>query len=180
MIVALDVGYTDNSSDAAGGVAGGTMARCGVVAFREWTSTSPEHTHVVSVPNVAPYVPGQLFERELPALIAGLDAMASLAGGVPECVIVDGNVRLDQSGRPGLGLHLHDHLPTPIAVVGVAKSVFAGLEAQEVLRGSSRRPLYVTAIGIEEARAALLVGGMAGGHRIPTMLKIADQLSRGR
>jgi len=47
-----------------------------------------------------------------------------------------------------------------------------------VLRGDSRRPLYVTAAGLDPAAAALHVRSMHGPFRIPTLLKRVDQLCR--
>jgi len=67
-----------------------------------------------------------------------------------------------------------------IEVVGVAKSAFAGAAAAEVLRGTSARPLYVTAVGTERAAAAAGVQSMHGDHRIPTLLGRVDALARGR
>ena len=46
------------------------------------------------------------------------------------------------------------------------------------LRGGSKRPLYLTAAGIDVKQAAALVKSMHGGHRVPALLKRADQLSR--
>ena len=48
-----------------------------------------------------------------------------------------------------------------------------------VFRGQSSRPLYVTAAGLTAAEAAVTVGEMAGRHRVPDALKLADRLARG-
>ena len=85
----------------------------------------------------------------------------------------------DQAGTPGLGAYLFDELGGSIPVVGVAKQPFRGLVAIEVLRGTSSKPLYVTAAGMGEDKAAGLVRSMAGPFRVPTMLRAADVLSRG-
>ena len=55
-----------------------------------------------------------------------------------------------------------------------------GIIALPVLRGESLRPLFVSAAGMDHARAAALVQGMHGAYRVPTLLKRADQLARGR
>lgn len=171
MLVALDVGYQVNGASETG--------RCGIVAFEDWLSSEPLHELVAEVPDVKDYVPGRLFERELPCLIAGLEALSSaLPGRDLAAVLVDGNVRLDAQGRPGLGMHLFRHLGEGVPVIGVAKSPFQGLDAVEVRRGSSARPLYVTAAGITESKAAALVRSMAGDARLPTLIRRADQLTR--
>jgi deoxyribonuclease V len=66
------------------------------------------------------------------------------------------------------------------AVIGVAKTRFMRAEPVEtVLRGRSRSPLYVTAVGMDLGEAASHIRAMHGPYRIPTLLKRADQLSRG-
>ena len=48
-----------------------------------------------------------------------------------------------------------------------------------MLRGSSARPLWVSAIGIDATYAATLVAAMHGPHRLPTLMVRADHLARG-
>jgi deoxyribonuclease V len=128
--------------------------------------------HTVRLTEVAPYRPGAFFERELPALAAVLGA-----SGPVDLLIVDGYVTLDPHGRPGLGAHAHREFGVP--VVGVAKTAFHhATHAVEVLRGGSRKPLYVTAVGLPAPDAADLVRAMAGGHRMPDALRRVDALSR--
>ncbi|MCA9705979.1 MAG: endonuclease V, partial [Myxococcales bacterium] len=122
----------------------------------------------------APYVPGQLYLRELPCLLAVLERVARPL----DAVLVDGYAVLDDLGRPGLGAHLHAALERRVPVVGVAKTHFRGSTAVEVLRGGSTRPLYVTAVGMGPERAAEGVGRMHGPHRIPTLLRRVDRLCR--
>ena len=50
--------------------------------------------------------------------------------------------------------------------------------AVEVLRGSSARPLFVTAAGMPPALAASLVRRMADPFRLPDALRRADALAR--
>jgi deoxyribonuclease V len=92
--------------------------------------------------------------------------------------VVDGYVDLDPGGRPGLGARAHEALAIP--VIGVAKSAFrTATHAIPVLRGASKRPLFVTSAGIPRADAAELVRLMAGRFRVPDALRRADQLARG-
>ena len=95
-----------------------------------------------------------------------------------EAVIIDGQMWL-REGQPGPGARLHEALGARKVVIGVAKAAFAGGSAVPVLRGDSSRPLYVTAAGTNAHGAAKLVRGMHGPHRVPTLLKRADQLARG-
>ena len=126
----------------------------------------------VLLPTVLPYQPGQFFVRELPPLRAVLAHVRNLG-----LLVIDGYVDLDPGGRPGLGAHAHAAFGVP--VIGVAKTRFrAASHAVEVLRGSSSRPLFVTAAGMPQAEAAALVRQMAGLFRLPDALRRADALAR--
>jgi deoxyribonuclease V len=149
--------------------------------------------HVVLVDHVTPYRPGRFAERELPALAAVLDdvlddvpAERRPDGGPPlDLLLVDGYVDLDPSGRAGLGAQAHQRFGVP--VIGVAKTAFRGAtQAVPVHRGSggtrgtpSGRPVFVTAAGLDLARAAELVAAMTGPYRLPDALRRVDALARG-
>ena len=163
MIAALDVQYDETLSR-------GTAA---AVVFDHWTDAAPFREYSAVVENIEPYIPGQFFRRELPCLLAVL-------GKIQEpvtMIIVDSYVRLDD--RPGLGQHLFEHLAKAVPVIGVAKTRFHAAVATEVIRGGSNLPLYVTAMGTDVQQAASDIQGMHGPHRMPTLLKRADQLARG-
>lgn len=163
-VVVLDVAYDDEnaSAKAAAVCADAFVAGSGVDA-------------VVDVKGVAAYEPGAFYRRELPCLLA---ALAQLRLGPDHVLVVDGYVVLDDAGRKGLGMHLHE--ATGRAVVGVAKTRFKGSDfARAVVRGSARRPLYVTAVGVDVDEAAAAVGAMAGKDRLPVLVVRADHLARG-
>jgi deoxyribonuclease V len=125
------------------------------------------------VDRVAAYEPGEFYRRELPPLRAVLADVHDL-----DLLIIDGYVTLDPDGRPGLGAYAHAEFGVP--VIGVAKTRFApAVHAVSVLRGSAKRPLYVTSAGILPADAASLVRAMTGRYRIPDALRRADALARG-
>nr|MDT0656641.1 endonuclease V [Micromonospora sp. DSM 115978] len=129
-------------------------------------------THTAHLEWVEPYRPGAFFARELPAIRAVLTLVEAL-----DLLVVDGYVDLAPDGRPGLGAHLHAE--TGVPVIGVAKTAFrSATHAVEVHRGAATRPLYVTSAGIPADRAAALVAGMAGGHRLPDALRRVDRLAR--
>lgn len=154
-------------------------ARAAAVLFSDWANESPAHDLVARVDRVQPYTPGEFYRRELPCLLAVLDLAAQVAGPLG-AVIIDGYVTLDSSGRAGLGLHLYRALGEHVPVIGVAKTAFQGsAHALALRRGHSGSPLYITAAGLEVQRAARLIATMAGPHRLPTLLKRADQLCRG-
>jgi deoxyribonuclease V len=131
---------------------GGARAAAVLAADAVFAHVLAERTGLV--PQVAPYQPGEFYRRELPPLRAVLDDLDDLGGlGL---LVVDGYADLDSAGRPGLGAHAHAEFGIP--VIGVAKSRFrTATHAVPVLRGSSARPLFVTAAGMPAADAADLV-----------------------
>jgi len=164
MLALVDVHYT------------GAAARAACLLAESWASGTASSEWTVELDSVAPYRPGYFFERELPCLIAALSRVTAPL----EAILVDGYVELDARGKPGLGAHLHDHLERKIPVVGVAKHSFAGSEfASRVLRGESRKPLFVTARGMAREAAAERVFSMHGEYRVPTLCRQVDHLSRG-
>jgi deoxyribonuclease V len=163
VIAILDVDYRDSEAVAAALLAG------------DWTDAAPTAEVVAHVPEVAEYVPGEFFRRELPCLLAVLDRCPER----PDVCVIDGYVWLGP-GRPGLGARLFEAFGGAVPVVGVAKTCFRSAEpvAAEVLRTGSRQPLWVTAVGIELPPAAVAVQAMHGPFRLPTLLKRADRLAR--
>ncbi len=152
----------------------GAVAGC--VLFAAWTdaTSARELVACAEAAEVAPYVPGQLYRRELPLLLKVLAAV----GPPLEVVIVDGNVWLDGAGAPGLGAHLWDALGRTVAVIGVAKTAYVGAPSVPVLRGTSANPLHVTAAAMDPAAAAAHIRAMDGLHRVPTLLTRVDRLCR--
>ena len=165
MIACIDVAYIESASPSA-------VAAC--LVFDNWNSEAASAQYVSVVDAVEPYVPGQFFRRELPPILAVLNEVKEEL----QIVIVDGYVQLG-SKRAGLGQKLHQSLDGNVIIVGVAKKSFADNDvAVEVYRGASKRPLFVTAIGMSIEEAGNKVKSMAGKYRIPTLLKQVDRLVR--
>lgn len=163
MIAAADVYYFNNSAVAA------------AILFDDWRSDQAAIEIRQNVTNVGPYTPGFFYKRELPCLLKVLEQVKN---GF-EIIIIDGYVWLDSRKRPGLGAYLYQFLGEKIPVIGVAKTKFKeASHAVPVLRGRSRRALYVTAAGIKVAVAAKHIESMHGRYRIPTLLKKVDVLCR--
>ena len=163
MILAVDVSYTKNA------------AIIGGVLFRALTDAKPFRDVVISCSIPDNYMPGQFYRRELPCIAALLQQVPETL----ECILIDGFVYLGKTREPGLGKHLRDLLEEKIAVIGVAKTSFRDTpKSCEVLRGTSRKPLYVTADGIKEDKARFLIKSMHGQDRIPTLLKYVDRLCK--
>ena len=162
MLLAIDVQYTQSTAFVAG------------VVFNQWSSATIESEHVSVVENVEDYVPGSFYKRELPCILTLLQEHQLH----PNTIIIDGYVYLNGTDKPGLGKHLYDALQQQVEIIGVAKKPFAGIPASfALLRGSSEKPLYITASG-SSAKAKQCISKMTGENRIPTILKRADQLCR--
>jgi deoxyribonuclease V len=124
------------------------------------------------IPRVPPCRPGEFHLRELPPMRAVPDDLSGLG-----LLVAGGYADLDPARRPGLGARAHTEFSIP--VTGVAKSRFrTASHAVPVVRGSSARPLFVTAAGMPAADAADLVRPMAGRCRLPGALRRADTLAR--
>ncbi len=149
---------------------GGTRAAAVLATGAAFAHVLAERTAVVL--RVRPYQPREFYLRELPPIRAVLDDLSELG-----LLVVDGYADLDPGGRPGLGAHAHAEFGIP--VIGVAKSrCRTATHAVPVVRGSSGRPLFVTAAGIPAADAADLVRRMADRYRLPDALRRADTLAR--
>ncbi len=122
------------------------------------------------------YQPASFYKRELPCILNVLEKVEEPL----EAIFIDAYTWLPD-GRPGLGAHLFGRLDSSIPVIGIAKSEFCTKEktgiVKEVLRGHSRRPLYVSCAGIELEMAVKLVKGLAGPFRIPFPVKSAHILA---
>jgi len=160
MIAAFDVQYIEHSCAAA------------AVIFSSYRDPRPSFIFTKLLPVAADYIPGEFFRRELPCI---LGLYKTIRQDIDE-IIVDGYVTLGD--KPGLGRHLFESLDCKIPVIGVAKSKFKNSSGQEVYRGKSKRPLYITSAGINLKEAADRILSMHGAYRIPTLLKQVDILAR--
>jgi deoxyribonuclease V len=164
MIACTDVHYTN------------THATAACILFHDWSDAHSDLAITERVGDPAPYEPGRFYRRELPPLLSVISKLTVR----PEVIIIDGYVWLGDWDHPGLGAHLHKALGGSAAVIGVAKELFRrGPAVQCVRRGSSARPLYVSAAGMDLNEAATRIVELHGEFRVPTLLKRADRLCRG-
>ncbi|MCA9975123.1 MAG: endonuclease V [Anaerolineales bacterium] len=165
MILAVDVHYEETEAMAAG------------VLFSAWDACEPDAMLLTHLSGVADYEPGYFYRRELPCVLALLAQVDPL----PHTIVIDGYVYLGSEQQPGLGKHLYDALNGRIPIIGVAKTYYKGTPAAtELCRGRSQRPLYVTAVGVEQTAAKQAIQQMCGSARLPDLLKRVDQLCRGK
>jgi len=162
MYACLDASYRE----------GRAAAAC--VLFRDWRDERSAGDVAARVGRARPYIPGRFFLRELPALLAVLEKVTESL----DILVIDGYVWLDACHSPGLGAHLYESRGRGTPVIGVAKSCYRGAPALELIRGKGRRPLYISAAGMEVEEAAERIQVMHGPYRIPTLLRRADELSR--
>ena len=163
MIICLDVHYREDFAKVAG------------VLFKDWTDEEAYKTYTIQTPLAGEYEPGKFYKRELPALLALLAEVSEPL----DYILVDSYVYLGKD-HPGLGVYLYEALDPKIPVIGLAKTHFRAAEEVEVrlLRGISKKALFVTAIGCEAIWATEKIETMAGEYRLPNLVKLADQLSK--
>ncbi|MBP6730603.1 MAG: endonuclease V [Chitinophagales bacterium] len=164
MNIAIDVYYKQN------------QAKCVGVIF-DWNDSEPSETITGHIPLVEEYVPGHFYKRELPCLVEVLNK--TNLNNI-NTIIVDGYVYTNNFFAYGLGGHLWEQMGRKIPVVGVAKTRFSNNELTciSVLRGASKVPLYVSAIGTGLEEAAENIKHMHGQFRLPTILKTLDAETR--
>src|SRR2546426_2294181 len=155
---------------------GQTQAIAACLLFRHWSDDHPYLELTEQIQQPEPYEPGRFYRRELPGLLSVIERVPERPG----LVIIDGYVWLGDEFHPGLGAYLYEALGRAAAVIGVAKALFQeGPAVRAIKRGTSLRPLYVTAAGIDLNEAARSVVELHGEFRIPTFLKRVDRLCRG-
>ncbi len=163
MILAVDVGYQENTALAIG------------VVFDNWQSPTPKKIYQKQIDNIASYQSGNFYQRELPCILA---LLADVSEKI-DVIVIDGYVRLGEQQSAGLGQHLWQTLPTKIPIIGVAKSYFQGTPSDcQIFRGNSKKALFITSIDIPLIEAKQTILSMFGEHRIPYLLKLADQHSK--
>lgn len=164
MIVAIDVHYKENS------------ATCVAVLFN-WEDQLPQKVVVENLEGFHEYIPGEFYKRELPCI---LTLMKKKELHDVQVLIVDGHV-YTTSETFGLGGYAWEALEKKIPVIGVAKRSFHSNKETvvEVLRGGSKNPLYVSAIGMELSKAVGFIQNMKGNYRMPTILTELDKVTKG-
>lgn len=161
MILAFDTYYFENK------------AKTVCITFNEWMDVEPAEIFEETINGVTEYESGAFYKRELPCILSLLNKIRIEN---IKAIIIDGFVVLDNQGKLGLGGHLFKQIKSSIPVIGVAKSGFHGNEKNviELLRGESKKPLFITAIGMGLETAFEHIKSMHGNYRIPTLLKILD------
>jgi deoxyribonuclease V len=165
MILAFDTYYFEDKAKTVG------------IGFNTWAATTDLKIYTEILDGVEDYIPGEFYRRELPCILSLLK-LIDIAD--IEFIIVDGFVYLDDEGKPGLGAHLFQQLEQKIPVIGLAKSNFATLQKNKrmLIRGDSKKPLFVTSVGIDIDLATSYIREMSGLYRMPAVLKYLDTLTK--
>ncbi|MCV2484923.1 endonuclease V [Flavobacterium sp. SH_e] len=165
MILAFDTYYFDDK------------AKTICLEFAEWNEDKNFKIHSEIIGNIEEYIPGEFYKRELPCI---LSLLKQIDLSTIEAIVVDGFVYLDDEEKYGLGGYLYEKLNKKIPIIGVAKTNFASIEKNKkaLFRGDSKKPLYITSIGIDLEEAYKKVESMHGEFRMPTLLKELDRLTK--
>lgn len=161
MILAFDTYYYDNK------------AKTICVSFNSWLDEKPIEIYNEVIEGVAAYEPGSFYKRELPCI---LSLLKKIDLQKVELIIVDGYTVLDDKDKLGLGGYLYEALHKSIPIIGVAKSEFQSnkTKTKKLLRGESKKPLFISSIGIDLNTAYENIKSMNGNYRMPTLLQILD------
>ncbi|MER7758501.1 endonuclease V [Streptomyces sp. NPDC097619] len=182
LVAGVDVAYDDEQD---------VVAAAAVVLDAATLDTVEEATAVGRV--AFPYIPGLLAFRELPTVLAALDALTA----VPALVVCDG---YGIAHPRGFGLASHLGVITGLPTIGVAKNPFTftveplgtdrgrtsalravdGAEVGRALRTQAGiKPVYVSVghrVSLDNACAHTLA--LSPRYRIPESTRLADALCR--
>jgi deoxyribonuclease V len=155
----------------------GTQAQAAAAAFDAWDCAEATQTYVSRIAHVEKAVRGQPDLRELPCVLQLLREHSL----EPDLVLIEGFAHGGAAETPGLGQHLHQALGGKVPIVCVSKKCLPGLTVQfEVMREEEAPPLFVTCAGIDIGAAKARVRAMHGRKRVPTLMKLAARLAKGR
>lgn len=165
MILAFDTYYFENK------------AKTVCLEFTGWDKDESFKIYTEIIDNIEEYIPGEFYKRELPCIISLLNQIDLEKVAT---IIIDGFVYLNDEKKLGLGGYLYEKLNKEIQIIGVAKTNFATIEKYKrpLFRGKSKKPLFITAIGIDLESAVQKIERMSGEFRIPTLLKELDRLTK--
>lgn len=165
MKLIIDVSYQDNNAKVVGGF------------FENWNDEKFIKVSQKIVNNIKEYISGEFYKRELPCI---LEFLNDYDINEIELIIIDGFVFLNDDNKQGLGGYLFESLDKRIPVIGVAKTSFHNNNKNviDVLRGNSKKPLYISSIGIELLKASDLIKNMFGNNRMPNIIKQIDTQTR--
>lgn len=152
-------------------------AKTVAIGFTSWNDYEPAEIHSEIIEGIAEYEPGSFYKRELPCIIS---LLKKINISKTELIIVDGYVQLNDSGKLGLGGHLYEKLDKKIPIIGVAKSGYHQNKRNNraLLRGKSKKPLYISSLGIGLNTAFEHIKSMQGNYRMPTLLQILDSKTK--
>lgn len=165
MILAFDTYYFDDKAK--------TIA----IEFDSWTNENTSRVYEETISGIDEYIPGEFYKRELPCI---LSLLKQIDLSTCEAIIIDGFVVLNDDNKIGLGGYLYNTLEKKIPIIGVAKNDYAKIQTQKrpVLRGESKKPLFITAMGIDLDLASTHIENMKGNYRFPDLLKQVDSIGR--
>lgn len=165
MILALDVHYKDDGSAKSVGI------------LINWNDDQPKEILIEYINETDEYIPGEFYKRELPCLLKIIERvnLADLKG-----IVIDGYIYINNEKGFGLGGHLWQTLNKQIPIIGVAKNFYHSnaKTVQQICRGESKKPLYISSVGIDLELASNLIEQMTGEFRIPDLLKQLDVITK--
>jgi deoxyribonuclease V len=160
VVLAVDVYYKESRAKAVG-------------ALFEWSDEYSRDIRSIIIEGVEEYMPGEFYKRELPCILKVVELFNI---NDIEAILIDGYVYIDNDKQFGLGGRLWEALDERVPIIGVAKTSFFRNKntIEELLRGESKNPLFISSIGVELNIATSKIKEMKGKFRIPDILKFLD------
>ncbi|WP_368407648.1 endonuclease V [Chryseobacterium edaphi] len=124
------------------------FAKTVCIALEDWSSEKENEIFTENTQITSDYESGAFYKRELPCILSLLSKIELKENDI---IIVDGFVTLNNDGKIGLGGYLFNALDQKIPIVGIAKNEFSSPDEKRriVVRGESKTPLFLTAMGID-------------------------------
>lgn len=145
------------------------------LTFTDWVDSKPVKIYEEVIDGIAEYESGLFYKRELPCILSLLNKI-ELNIKYIKTIIIDGFVILNDQNKLELGGYLFNELDSKIPVIGVAKSGFHKnrQNVKVLLRGDSKKPLFITSLGMDLESALNNIKSMHGNFRMPTLLQMLD------
>ena len=149
-----------------------------MVGIKSWDAKVPDFELTNTTNKINEYESGAFYKRELPCLLETIQKIE--INPKNDIIVIDGYVILSDEGKLGLGGYLFEKLNKQVPVIGVAKNDYVTLQNLKgiVYRGISKKPLYVSSLGLSVNQASKFIRKMHGQNRLPTILKLVDKKSR--
>lgn len=133
------------------------------------------------ITDIGEYESGSFYKREMKgieALLTKLNAVDNPVFSNIECIVIDGYASFNDKDHKALGERIYEKYNIPVIGIAKNKNMICKIEDTELLRGTSKNPLYITCVGCGFTNAKHCIARMHGKNRLPYAVKLVDSLAR--